>query len=140
MDQDPGQDKDKDGVGKDQDGDPQDGGGDGGGKEPEGKEGKDKEGKEAQPPAKRYRMTDAMKGIVWQLVVLSNECCRLENEKKWVFFFSFFFGLMCCWFGGLIVCCVFSALEGSVLQVSEQGLRKVLYQKVCVLGLWCGVG
>jgi hypothetical protein len=45
---------------------------------------------------------------------------------------------MCRLFGGLIVC-VFSALEGSVLQVSEQGLRKVLYQKVCVLGLWCGV-
>jgi hypothetical protein len=37
------------------------------------------------------------------------------------------------------VCCVSSALEGSVLQVSEQGLRKVLYQKVCVLGLWCRV-
>ena len=52
--------------------------------------------------------------------------------------FYFLFGLMCRLFGGLIVC-VFSALEGSVLQVSEQGLRKVLYQKVCVLGLWCGV-
>ena len=81
MDHGPVQDKDKDGVGKDQDGDQQDGGGDGGGKEPEGKE-----GKEAQPPAKRYRMTDAMKGIVWQLVV---QCCRLENEKNWVFFFWF---------------------------------------------------
>ncbi|KAJ7054490.1 hypothetical protein C8F01DRAFT_1163551 [Mycena amicta] len=54
------------------------------------------------PPAKRYRMSDEMKGIVWQLVLLSNELCRLENEKK----------------------C------GSVLQVSEQGQRKSLYQRV----------
>jgi hypothetical protein len=34
------------------------------------------------PPQKKYRMTEMMKLIVWQLVVLSNECCRLENEKK----------------------------------------------------------
>jgi hypothetical protein len=34
------------------------------------------------PPSKKYRMTEAMKNIVWQLVVLSNELCRLENEKK----------------------------------------------------------
>jgi len=34
------------------------------------------------PPAKKFRMTESMKGIVWQLVLLSNECCRLENEKK----------------------------------------------------------
>jgi hypothetical protein len=27
-------------------------------------------------------LTEAMKVIVWQLVMLSNECCRLENEKK----------------------------------------------------------
>ena len=27
--------------------------------------------------------------------------------------------------------CCCSTLEGSVMQVSEQGLRKVLYQKVC---------
>ncbi|TFK73085.1 hypothetical protein BDN72DRAFT_762326 [Pluteus cervinus] len=56
------------------------------------------------PPAKKYRMTEKLKGIVWDLVLLSNECCRLENEKN--------------------------TLEGSVLQVSEQGLRKVLYQKI----------
>ena len=37
---------------------------------------------QAQPPAKRYRLTDAMKAVIWELVVLSNECCRLENEKK----------------------------------------------------------
>jgi hypothetical protein len=37
---------------------------------------------QAQPPAKRYRLTDAMKAIIWELVVLSNECCRLENERK----------------------------------------------------------
>lgn len=37
---------------------------------------------QANPPAKRYRLTDAMKAIIWELVVLSNECCRLENERK----------------------------------------------------------
>lgn len=47
----------------------------------DGKEGKD--GAHGQhPPAKKFRMTEVMKGIVWQLVLLSNECCRLENEKK----------------------------------------------------------
>jgi len=57
-----------------------------------------------------------------------------------VFFFFLVFGLMCRLLVWWVDCvCVFSALEGSVLQVSEQGLRKVLYQKVCVLGLWCGV-
>jgi len=50
--------------------------------------GKDKDGKDGakdpnnHPPARRYRMTDQMKAIVWELVLLSNECCRLENEKK----------------------------------------------------------
>jgi Ubinuclein conserved middle domain len=47
---------------------------------------------DAHPPSKKYRMTETMKGIVWQLVGLSNDCCRLENEKKCVsssFFFSF---------------------------------------------------
>lgn len=38
--------------------------------------------KEAHPPAKKYRLTDTMKSIIWQLVCLSNECCRIENEKK----------------------------------------------------------
>jgi hypothetical protein len=45
-----------------------------------GKEGKEQPGQH--PPAKKYRMTESMKAIVWQLVLLSNECCRLENEKK----------------------------------------------------------
>lgn len=44
--------------------------------------------KEPQPPHKKYRMTESMKNIVWELVLLSNECCRLENEKKWVWSFS----------------------------------------------------
>ena len=39
-------------------------------------------GKDPHPPAKKYRLTERMKAIVWQLVGLSNECCRLENEKK----------------------------------------------------------
>nr|GAT49465.1 predicted protein [Mycena chlorophos] len=56
------------------------------------------------PPQKKYRMSDEMKAIVWQLVLLSNETCRLENEKN--------------------------TLEGSVIQVSEQGQRKSLYQKI----------
>jgi len=59
---------------------------------------------EPHPPSKKYRLTDTMKSIVWQLVSLSNECCRLENEKN--------------------------TLEGSNMQVSEQGLRKMLYQKI----------
>ena len=58
------------------------GSGDGeGGKD--GKEGGKDHGQH--PPAKRYRLTDTMKSIVWELVLLSNECCRLENEKKLVF-------------------------------------------------------
>ena len=48
------------------------------------KNGKDKEPHSQHPPSKRYRMTDEMKAIIWELVLLSNECCRLENEKKWV--------------------------------------------------------
>ena len=39
-------------------------------------------GKDTHAPAKRYRLTDQMKAIMWQLVCLSNECCRIENEKK----------------------------------------------------------
>ncbi|KAJ6590422.1 hypothetical protein DFH09DRAFT_1139345, partial [Mycena vulgaris] len=70
----------------------------------EDKEGPGKGGAHHGPPLKKYRMTEAMKNAVWQLVLLSNEICRLENEKN--------------------------SLEGSVLQVSEQGLRKVLYQKI----------
>ena len=41
-----------------------------------------KGGKDAHAPAKRYRPPDQTKGIIWQLVCLSNECCRIENEKK----------------------------------------------------------
>ena len=43
-----------------------------------------KGGKDSHPPAQRYRLTDKMKAIIWQLVCLSNECCRIENEKKCV--------------------------------------------------------
>ncbi|RPD77316.1 hypothetical protein L226DRAFT_602847 [Lentinus tigrinus ALCF2SS1-7] len=63
-----------------------------------------KGGKDAHPPAKRYRLTDQIKAIIWQLVCLSNECCRIENEKN--------------------------ALEGSNQIVSDQGVRKNLYQKI----------
>ena len=50
-----------------------------------GKDGKDGKDHGQHPPAKRYRLTDTMKQMVWELVLLSNECCRLENEKKSVF-------------------------------------------------------
>lgn len=41
-----------------------------------------KNAKDSHPPAKKYRLTDAMKSHIWQLVCLSNEVVRLENEKK----------------------------------------------------------
>lgn len=55
-------------------------------------------------PSKRYRLTDKMKLIFWQLYCLSNECSRLTNEKN--------------------------QLEGIPDLVSEQGMRKGLYQKI----------
>ncbi|KAI0032550.1 hypothetical protein K488DRAFT_85781 [Vararia minispora EC-137] len=55
-------------------------------------------------PQQRFKLSERMKGLIWNLVCLSNECCRIENEK--------------------------STLEGNTAQVSEQGLRKVLYQKI----------
>ncbi|KAI0651066.1 hypothetical protein C8Q79DRAFT_931211 [Trametes meyenii] len=61
-------------------------------------------GKDSHPPAKRYRLTDQMKQIIWQLVCLSNECCRIENEKN--------------------------QLENNNQIVSDQGVRKTLYQKI----------
>ena len=48
-------------------------------------EGKDaKETKDTHLPTKKYKMTESMKGLIWNLVCLSNECCRIENEKKYV--------------------------------------------------------
>jgi hypothetical protein len=48
-------------------------------------EGKDaKDSKDTHPPVKKYKMSEAMKGLIWNLVCLSNECCRIENEKKYV--------------------------------------------------------
>ena len=55
------------------------------GADKEGKEGKEGKDTSQHPPGKKYRLTESMKAIVWQLVLLSNECCRLENEKKSVF-------------------------------------------------------
>jgi hypothetical protein len=56
----------------------------------------------AHPPQKKYRMTERMKGILWRLVSLSNEACRVENEKKYVIetFFCFFSRLTCFQFIG----------------------------------------
>lgn len=53
-----------------------------------GKDNKDGKDHGQHPPGKRYRLTDAMKSIVWELVLLSNESCRLENEKKSVLIFT----------------------------------------------------
>jgi len=62
-----------------------------------------KESKETQQPQKKYRLTEQMKSIVWQLVLLSNECCRLENEKK--------YGLLS--FSSEIVSCSYSRMVRS---------------------------
>ena len=35
-----------------------------------------------QPPSRRFKLSERMKGLIWNLVCLSNECCRIENEKK----------------------------------------------------------
>lgn len=59
----------------------------------QGKDGKD--AKDSHAPPKKYRMSEAMKGIIWNLVCLSNECCRIENEKKWVCEMCAFRGLCC---------------------------------------------
>lgn len=40
-----------------------------------------KELQEKEPP-KKYRLTEPMKSIFWQLYCLSNECSRMTNEKK----------------------------------------------------------
>jgi len=56
--------------------------------------------RDVHPPAQKYRLTEAMKAIVRQLVVLINEYRRLENEKKWVqvlLSFSSFIGLWGFW-------------------------------------------
>lgn len=58
----------------------------------------------AHMPTQRYRLTDEMKDIIWELVAYSNESVRLENEKN--------------------------SLENVNVQVSEQGSRKALYQKI----------
>jgi len=82
----------------------EDGGNDTGLEHDEGAGPANAKGRDTHPPGKKYRLTDAMKTIIWQLVCLSNECCRIENEKN--------------------------SLEGSNQVVSDQGVRKNLYQKI----------
>ncbi|KAI0076864.1 hypothetical protein K474DRAFT_1675275 [Panus rudis PR-1116 ss-1] len=60
--------------------------------------------RDAHPPAKRYKLTDRMKERIWDLVCLSNEMCRIENEKN--------------------------QLENNNTVISDQGARKALYQKI----------
>ena len=90
-------------------------------------DGKDtKDTKDTHPPVKKYKMTEAMKGLIWNLVCLSNECCRIENEKKYVRTrFVWYYST-----DGTSLRPLLSTLEGSASQVSEQGLRKALYQKI----------
>jgi len=88
-----------------------------------------KETKDMHPPVKKYKMTEAQKGLIWNLVCLSNECCRIENEKKYVCrWFTWYYSTDGTFFFPLRA--LFSTLEGSASQVSEQGLRKALYQKI----------
>ncbi|KAH8832812.1 hypothetical protein DL96DRAFT_1583483 [Flagelloscypha sp. PMI_526] len=56
------------------------------------------------PPQKKYRLTEGMRYIIWELVLLSNEAVRLENEKN--------------------------QLENSITTISEQAARKGLYQRI----------
>lgn len=69
-------------------------------------------------------MTEAMRTILWNLVCLSNDVARLTNEKKYVSNSS------------VSVADAktrrSSSLENIVEQVSDQGMRKILYQKVRV--------
>ena len=84
----------------------------------DGKEGKDGHTPaQAHPPAKRYRLTEAMKSMIWELVVLSNECCRLENEKKSVFEYIFSPSFFDCFFFRL------AALKGQLFkyQIRDYG-------------------
>jgi hypothetical protein len=62
-------------------------------------------GRDTKAPEPRYKLNDPMKKLIWELVCISNECVRLENEKN--------------------------ELEGNKgKDLSEQGYRKSLYQKV----------
>jgi len=56
-------------------------------------------------PTKRYRLSESMRNIIWELVVLSNESVRIENEKN-------------------------TYEQPNAQTVSEQGMRKTLYQKI----------
>lgn len=68
--------------------------------------------------------------MVRELILLCNEWCRLENKKMsvlndlYITLLRFLYWLM---FSFFFQC---SSLEGSVIQISDQGLLKVLYQKV----------
>ena len=83
----------------------------------------------AHMPTRRFRLTDEMKDIIWELVAYSNESVRLENEKKWVLWILPFFvyHLVCL---DKMLTEFRSSLEGANIQVSEQGSRKALYQKI----------
>ena len=83
--------------------------------------------RDAHPPQKKYRLTERMKEIIWQLVCMSNECCRLENEKKYAVLCSSTLTRLCLL---NLLACLGSQLENNNQVVSDQGVRKTLYQKV----------
>lgn len=78
--------------------------------------------RDAHPPPRRFRLTDQMKQIIWQLVCLSNECCRIENEKKYV--------LRLFILVNVDLTRMYSQLENNHTIISDQGVRKTLYQKI----------
>jgi hypothetical protein len=75
----------------------------------------------ALPPQKKVRLTDALRKIIWEMVLVSNECCRLENEKKYVFRVIFFF-LLLFFHVGILGCVLIDILLAMVV-VSWKALR-----------------
>jgi len=88
-------------------------------KDKEGGEGEAADAKperEDKPPQRKYKLTEAMRAILWNLVSLTNEVAKLTNEKN--------------------------QLENSAEQVSDQGMRKILYQRIqnCFPDGWMTTG
>jgi hypothetical protein len=52
------------------------------------------------PPPQRYKLTDEIKGIIWQLVTINNEQAAMTNQMQCVYIMclvppSFFFAIPC---------------------------------------------
>lgn len=72
--------------------------------------------REDKPPQQKYKLTEAMRIIIWNLVCLSNDIATLTQEKN--------------------------NYENVKEVVSEQGMRKLLYQKIqaCFPENWMNTG